>query len=105
MKIGMLWFDNDPKADLKVKIERAASYYSKKYGQAPNLCFIHPSMVQVANANGANGNGNGATNGNGNGNGAANGNGNGKPGNIEIRTNRSVLPNHFWIGIADSQAA
>ncbi len=87
MKIGMLWFDNDPKADLKVKIERAASYYSKKYGQVPNLCFIHPSMKPPAN-----------------------GNGNGKPqaerfsANIEIRTNRSVLPNHFWIGIAETQS-
>ncbi len=79
MKIGMLWFDNDPKSDLKVKIERAMSYYSKKYGQDPNLCYVHPSMVA---------NGNGHTNGNG----------------IEIRPNRSVLPNHFWIGMADSQA-
>ncbi|HLE03862.1 MAG TPA: hypothetical protein VI729_04510 [Anaerolineales bacterium] len=74
MKIGMLWFDNDPKADLKVKIERAASYYSKKYGQAPNLCFVHPSMAPAPN---------------------------GKPDSIEIRANRSVRPNHFWIGVAD----
>lgn len=87
MKIGMLWFDNDPKADLKVKIERAASYYSKKYGRSPNLCFIHPSMAV---------NGNGNHHGNGNGRleaGAA---------GIEVRTNRSVLPNHFWIGISES---
>jgi len=83
MKIGMLWFDNDPKADLKVKIERAAVYYSKKYGQPPNLCFVHPSMTPA---------------------GSGNGNGNGKPGNIEIRANRSVLPNHFWIGIAETQS-
>lgn len=72
MNIGMLWFDNDPKADLKVKIERAASYYRTKYGQAPNLCFVHPSMVPETQ---------------------------GKNGSIEIRTTRSVLPNHFWIGI------
>jgi hypothetical protein len=83
MKIGMLWFDNDPKADLKVKIERAASYYSKKYGQSPNLCFIHPSMAPAPNGNG-------------------NGSAAGRSLPIEIRTNRSVLPNHFWIGIADT---
>ncbi len=94
MKIGMLWFDNDPKADLKVKIERAASYYSKKYGQAPNLCFVHPSMTPATNPAQF-----------------AGGNGNGKPqtehfsANIEVRTNRSVLPNHFWIGIAESQTS
>jgi hypothetical protein len=78
MKIGMLWFDNDPKSDLKVKIERAMSYYSKKYGHNPTLCYVHPSMVA---------NGNGHSNG------------------IEIRANRSVLPNHFWIGISETQAS
>lgn len=72
MNIGMLWFDNDPKANLKLKVERAASYYQRKYGQTPDVCFVHPSMV-LSNPE--------------------------KPPSIEIRTNSSVLPNHFWIGI------
>ncbi len=75
MNIGMLWFDNDPKADLKIKIERAVTYYRSKYGQSPNVCFVHPSMIQQEQP---------------------------KNGPIEIRTNRSVLPNHFWIGINGS---
>lgn len=69
MAIGMLWFDNDPKADLKVKIERAAAYYAKKYGSTPNLVFVHPSQ------------GNGTTN----------------VGDIEIRTTGSILRNHFLV--------
>jgi hypothetical protein len=72
MNIGMLWFDNDPKTDFSIKVERAADYYRSKYGQTPNLCFVHPSMV------------------------------NGDPlslREIEIRPNRSVMPNHFWIGV------
>lgn len=77
MKVGLLWFDNDPKADLKTKIERLVAYYTKKYGQAPNLCYVHPSMVT---------NGNGSDNG------------------IEVRPNRSVLPNHFWVGMKDEAA-
>ncbi len=72
MKIGMLWFDNDAKADLNTKIERAVIYYRQKYGQTPNLCFVHPSMVSAAPA---------------------------KPEAVELRTSRSVLPNHFWLGI------
>ncbi len=71
MNIGMLWFDNDPKADLSSKITRAVDYYQKKYGQIPDLCYVHPSMLQ----------GDGM-----------------KTGKVEIRSNRSVLPNHFWIG-------
>ncbi len=71
MNIGMLWFDNDPRADLFSKIARAMDYYQKKYGQAPDLCYVHPSMLNESTP---------------------------KPGKIEIRSNRSVLPNHFWIG-------
>jgi len=85
MKIGMLWFDNDPKCELPGKIERAATYYQKKYGRRPDLCFVHPCMINT-NASPVGDNGE-------------------KPepvliaGNVEVRANRSVLPNHLWIGI------
>jgi hypothetical protein len=74
MNVGMLWFDNDIKSEIKTKIKRAAVYYQKKYGQVPNLCYVHPSMVsgEAARADG-----------------------------IEIRTTKSVLPHHFWIGVYD----
>jgi hypothetical protein len=72
MDIGMLWFDNDPKNDLASKISRAADYYQKKYGQVPDLCFVHPSMLQGDSC---------------------------KAGRIDIKPNRSVRPNHFWIGV------
>jgi len=77
MKIGMLWFDNDPNTELDAKIQKAAAYYAKKYGHAPTTCFVHPSMT----------------------NGAA------KPGAIEIRTSNGILPNHFWLGRNDTQPA
>ena len=73
MNIGMLWFDNDPKAGLSTKIERAATYYRTKYGKAPTLCFVHPSMLPTP-VNQAAG--------------------------VELRTSRSVLPNHLWLGIS-----
>ena len=72
MNIGMLWFDNDPKSDLNIKLSRAILYYRNKYGQDPNLCFVHPSMINGAET---------------------------KSMDIELKPNRSVLPNHFWIGI------
>jgi hypothetical protein len=78
MNIGMLWFDNDPKAGLNMKIKRAASYYRDKYGASPTLCYVHPSMI-------------------------TNGNGKDKDGlvtaGLEVKTTPSVLPNHFWIGV------
>lgn len=86
MEIGMLWFDNNKADQLEVKIRRATSYYKKKYGQAPNLCFVHPSML------------------------AKNGNAPQddikaenavqlKTVGLELRSSKSLLPNHFWLGI------
>jgi hypothetical protein len=83
MNVGMLWFDNDSKVSLDIKVERAAAYYSKKYGKTPTLCFVHPSMLPDACA-------------------AAKDEVQGKvytSDGIEVRSNRSVLPNHFWIGV------
>lgn len=71
MKTGMLWFDNDPKVDLTTKIARAVAYYQKKYGQKPDLCYVHPTMLSTMT----------------------------KTQGVDVRPNRAVLPNHFWIGV------
>ncbi len=71
MDIGMLWFDDDPKTDLAAKLGKASSYYLKKYGQEPNLCFVHPSMLGQSFMS---------------------------PKGMEIRQNAVILPNHFWLG-------
>ena len=82
MNTGMLWFDNDPKTALSAKIERAVEYYRHKYGRDPNLCLIHPTMLE----NPANEGGAGE-----------------KPtiGKITVRPYRPVLPGHLWIGIEE----
>ena len=72
MDRGMLWFDNNPKTDFKVKIKDAATYYRKKYGISPNLCLVHPSVLNVEIVS---------------------------EDKIKIRPYRSVLPGHLWIGI------
>ena len=99
MNIGMLWFDNDPKTGLDKKIERAAAYYRTKYGRTPTLCFVHPSMMPGRNGGSRDGR-------------------NAEPvpknieapenyiaGGVEVRGNRSVLPNHLWIGVNGSSEA
>lgn len=74
MNIGMLWFDNNPKTDLASKVSEAASYYQKKYGRRPNLCFVHPSLFGQ-DAKGANG--------------------------IEVRPNLNIQRNHLWLGLEE----
>lgn len=79
MKTGMLWFDNDPKADLPTKITRAAAYYQRKYGIQPDLCFVHPTMLGGTMLRSQD--------------------------RIEVRPNRAVLPNHLWIGVHELPVA
>ena len=74
MNAGMLWFDNDPKTALTAKIERAVDYYRHKYGRDPNLCLIHPSMMDKEHLD---------------------------TGKVVVRPYRPVLPGHLWIGIED----
>ncbi len=73
MNIGMLWYDDSPLA-LKERIEKAAAYYAEKHGRKPNLCLVHPSMLNgdELRVNG-----------------------------VLVRRFSSVRPGHFWIGVDD----
>jgi hypothetical protein len=90
MDIGMLWFDNDKKASVPARVERAARYYQEKYGKKPDLCYIHPKMVKGKN-------------------GKKNGGEKASPkfplkiGKILVLKNEKVLPDHFWIGISTGE--
>jgi len=72
MNTGMLWFDNDPKADFLTKINRATDYYLKKYGQRPDLCFVNPGMKFEPPP---------------------------KNTGIDVQTDQMIMPDHFWLGI------
>ncbi len=83
MNVGMLWFDNDPHTSLISKVQQAVEYYRRKYGREPNLCLVHPTMLQeeqrLLSQSGKQG--------------------------IVIRPYRAVLPSHFWIGIEEEEQA
>ena len=72
MEVGMLWFDNDSKSDLSSKVKKAAEYYRNKYGQDPNLCYVHPSMIPDESV---------------------------KAEQISIFSKPTIIPNHFWMGV------
>ena len=75
MHTGMLWFDNS-QTTLAMKVQKAVDYYHKKYGRRPDLCLVHPSLIEKDQA-------------------ALKVNG------LTVRPYRPVLPGHIWIGIED----
>jgi hypothetical protein len=76
MHTGMLWFDNSQTA-LNIKIQKAVDYYHKKYGRTPDLCLVHPSMLEQNQQRQLEMN------------------------KLTVRPYRPVLPGHIWIGIED----
>jgi hypothetical protein len=88
MEIGMLWFDNDQKASVPSKVEKAARYYQEKYGVNPTLCYVHPKTMTGGNGEMKKSRGKTGQ----------------EPlriGKILVLKNDKVLPDHFWIGIRD----
>jgi hypothetical protein len=75
MDIGMLWYD-DTKKELSEKVARAVEYYKSKYGATPTLCFVNPSMLKEAELT--------------------------ETGGVQVRPARTVLTNHFWVGVGET---
>ena len=68
---GLLWLDDSPKRDIADKIQQAAARYREKFGQQPNLCYVHTSMIDgVTRLNG-----------------------------IQVVPAHNTLKHHFWIGV------
>ncbi len=78
MHTGMLWFDNSQTA-LNIKIQKAMDYYHKKYGRTPDLCLVHPSMLDAQEKSQRTVEIN----------------------KLTVRPYRPVLPGHIWIGLED----
>ncbi len=74
LAFGLLWYDGDPKSPLTSKVERAAARYLAKFGRRPNACFVHAaSLEREIDWQG-----------------------------IRVAGAPNVLPNHFWVGVADT---
>ncbi len=78
MHTGMLWFDNDPKTTLSVKIQKAMDYYNKKFGRIPDICLVHPSMLDGGQKQF-------------------------ELGKLTIQPYQPVMPGHLWIGVEDQK--
>lgn len=47
MRMGLLWFDDDSKKEVALKIQEAAERYFEKFGQRPDLCYVNPATLPL----------------------------------------------------------
>jgi hypothetical protein len=71
MNVGMLWLDDDKKRPLAEKVQRAADHYQEKYGRFPELCLVNTQMLADEQL----------------------------VGKIKVQPARTVLRDHFWLGM------
>jgi hypothetical protein len=41
VKEGLLWYDNDPKRSLAMKVDQAVTRYRAKFGRKPTVCWLN----------------------------------------------------------------
>lgn len=79
MRVGWLWFDNDPRRTMEEKIQRAAEQYRAKFGQKPNTCYVHPQAIADTAGKEQQCDG------------------------VRVIAAQHILPHHFWLGVAARQ--
>ena len=79
MKTGRLFYDSDTKRTLTQKIDCAAESYRNMYGFLPDTVYVNPLTAGegIQDAKYA----------------------------VSLKVSRSILPNHFWIGMAEEVTA
>ena len=72
MREGLLWYNDNPKLPLAAKIEEAVRRYRVKFGESPDLCFVHPdALAESAEL----------------------------PNFITVAARATIRPNNFWVGV------
>lgn len=74
---GLLWLDDDAKRTLEEKVARAVKRHDEKFGRNANVCYVHPSVLEV----GSNGSRESMV-----------------VGDVEVKPRSSVLKHHFFVG-------
>ena len=72
MKVGWMWFDDDPERELREKVAIAAARYKRKFGHAPNRCFVNSKALDDGDL---------------------------QVGVVKVMGMPNILPHHFWLGI------
>lgn len=70
MHWGLLWYDPRP---VEIALPAAAARYVARWGQTPNVCYVHPAMTPEGKPESVN--------------------------QVRVKTSSLILKFHFWIGV------
>ena len=70
MREGLLWHDSGSE-DLAWKLAKAAQRYRDRFGDKPNVCYVHPTLLPDGDKQVA---------------------------GMLVRSSSRVLRHHFWLG-------
>lgn len=73
LQVGMLWFDTGSPTELAIRLHNAIKFYQVKYGRTPNRAHVNPTNIQNIPP---------------------------QPLPVETIIDKTVMPNHIWIGVA-----
>jgi len=73
MKVGLLWYDDDSKKSFWEKVGQAMERYYERFGRRANACFVNPASLPSEAGEGQ---------------------------RVKVVPLATVLPDHFWVGIA-----
>lgn len=76
MKLGLLWYDGDPKKTLDAKLAEASVRYREKFGTEPTVCYLNPAQL-----------------------GPQSGPAPAPRGKLKLVSAATILPNHLWLEI------
>jgi hypothetical protein len=71
---GWLWLDASEKP-LTTKVAHAAKAYAAKFGQQPDVCYVHPGAVEAEE----------------------------RLNGLVVVPARNVLVHHFWVGVMERE--
>ncbi len=77
MKVGWMWFDDDPKRTIEEKVSLAAQRYREKFGRAPNTCYVNQATLSQEETH---------------------------YGPLHVIAVHNILPNYFWLGEAEAKS-
>ncbi len=70
MDVGLLWYDGGKK-QLADKVAKAVKRYRERFGERPNVCYVHPLTLPEGEQEVA---------------------------GVTVRTSPQILQHHFWVG-------